>query len=119
MEIDLGTLGDFINSRQFFGSLAIGFPVLTIGLFVLYGIFKKIFFLRKILKFVILTFGLSVILLIPFVFFSAFADFERVKLALIYLSILVCVTVFTLFNTEETINFIKDTSKLKDHQSLK
>lgn len=118
MEIDLGIFGDFINSRQFFGSLAIGFPVLTIGLFVLYSIFKKVFFIRKILRFIILTFGLSIILLIPFVFFSAFADFEKLKLALIYLSILICVTVFTLFNTEETINFIKDTSKLKDKQNL-
>lgn len=119
MEIDLGIFGDFINSRRFFGSLAIGFPVFTIGLFVLYSIFKKIVFIRKILRFIILTFGLSVILLIPFVILSAFADFERLKLALIYLSILLCVTAFTLFNTEETVNFIKDTSRLKDNQNFK
>ncbi len=117
MEIDLGIFGDFINSRKFFGSLAIGFPVFTIGLFVLYGIFKKITFIRKILRFIILTFGLSIILLIPFVFFSAFADFEKLKLALIYLAILMCVTVFTLFNTEDTINFIKEASQLKDRQN--
>jgi hypothetical protein len=41
------------------------------------------------------------------------------KLSLIYLSILICVTVYTLFNTEETVNFIKDASKLKNKQNRK
>ncbi|WP_223606418.1 hypothetical protein [Chryseobacterium sp. OSA05B] len=116
MEIDLGTLGSFINSEKFFGSLAIGFPVLTIGLLMLYSVFKKIFFVKKILRFIILTFGLSVIVFIPFIFFSAFIGFEKLKLTLIYLTILICVTGFTLFNTEETVNFLKDASKLKNAQ---
>ncbi|WP_261511031.1 hypothetical protein [Chryseobacterium paludis] len=119
MEIDLGIIGSFINSQKFFGSLAIGFPVFTFGLFGLYGIFKKVFFIKKILKFIILTFGLSIIILIPFVFFSAFVGFDKLKLSLIYLSILLCVTVYTLFNTEETVNFIKEASKLKDKQNRK
>lgn len=118
MEIDLGILGSFINSEKFFGSLAIGFPVLTLGLFTLYSIFRKVFFIKKILKFIILTFGLSIIVFIPFVFFSAFLGFEIVKLTLIYLSVVICVTIFTLFNTEETVNFMKDLPKLKDKQKL-
>lgn len=119
MEIDLGILGSFINSNseKFFGSLAIGFPVLTIGLLALYSVFRKVYFIKKILQFIILTFGLSVIVFIPFVFFSAFIDFEKLKLALIYFSILVCVTGFTLFNTQESIHFIKDLPKLKDKQN--
>lgn len=114
MEIDLGPLGSFINSEKFFGSLAIGFPILTLGLCVLYSVFSKIVWVKKILKFIILTFGLSVIVLIPFIFFSAFTGFEKLKLTLIYICILFCVTILTLFNTEETVNFIKDASKLKN-----
>ncbi|MDH6250969.1 magnesium-transporting ATPase (P-type) [Chryseobacterium sp. H1D6B] len=114
MEIDLGIIGSFINSHRFLGGLAIGFPVLTFGLFGLYSIFRKIVFVKNILKFIILTFGLSIIVFIPFVFFSAFLDFEKLKLALIYLCILIGVTMYTLFNTQETINFMKDLSKLKN-----
>jgi ABC-type bacteriocin/lantibiotic exporter with double-glycine peptidase domain len=119
MEIDLGIIGSFINSQRFFGGLAIGFPILTFGLFGLYSIFSKVFFIKKILKCIILTFGLSIIILIPFVFFSAFLGFDKLKLSLIYLSILICVVVYTLFNTEETVNFIKDASKLKNKQNRK
>lgn len=119
MEVDLGIIGSFINSQRFFGSLAIGFPIFTFGLFGLYSIFKKIFFVKKILKFIILTFGLSIIVFIPFVFFSVFVGFDKLKLSLIYLSIVLCVAIYALFNTEETVNFIKDASKLKNKEDSK
>lgn len=114
MVIDLGIIGEFVNSRKFLSSLAIGFPVLTIGLFIIYSAVRKISFLKNIVQYILLTYGLSILIFIPVVFFSAFIETEKLKLALIYLVILFFVIIFTLFNQKEIINFMKDASKLKD-----
>ncbi len=119
MVIDLGVFGEFVNSRKFWGSMAIGFPVFTIGIFAIYSLVKKITFLKNIVQYIILTYGLSIIVFMPIVFFSAFIETEKLKLALIYLIILFSVSVFTLFNQKEVINFMKDLSQLKDFKTKK
>lgn len=108
MEIDLGILGEFVNSRKFWGSMAIGLPILTIGLFILYSLVGKISFLKNIVQYIILTYGFSIILMIPLVFFSAFLDAEPLKLALSYLIILFCISIYILFNQREVVKFIKE-----------
>ncbi len=119
MTVDLGIAGDFINSTRFWGGMAIGLPVLTIGLFMLYSLVKKISFSKNIVQYILMTYGFSVILLIPFVFFSAFLETEKLKIALTYLVILFFIAVFILFNQKEVVNFLKDISKLKNNRKLK
>lgn len=119
MVIDLGVLGDFVNSRKFWGSLAIGFPIATIGLCVLYSMVRKIPFLKNIVQYIVMTYGLSILLLMPIVFFSAFLETEKLKLALIYLVILFFVAIFTLLNQKEMVNFMKEVSKLKNFNANK
>lgn len=114
MEIDLGAFGDFVMSRRFWGSLAIGFPVVTIGLFVLYSLVRKVHFLKMIVQYILLTFGLSIIVFAPILFFSAFIEAEKLKLALVFLIIVFFVAIYTLFNQREIILFFKDFSKLKN-----
>lgn len=119
MVIDLGIIGDFVNSRKFWGTMAIGFPVVTIGLFVLYSIVRKITFLKNIVQYVLLTYGLSILLFMPILFFSAFLETEKLKLALIYLIIIFFVSIFTLLNQRECINFMKEVSKMKNFNANK
>jgi DNA integrity scanning protein DisA with diadenylate cyclase activity len=119
MTIDLGIIGDFVTLNKFWGGLAIGLPLLTIGLFVLYSLVKKIPFLKKMVQYILMTFGFSIILLIPLVFFSAFLETEKLKIALTYLVILFFVAVFMLFNQTEVVSFLKDISKLKNKNTLK
>lgn len=113
MEIDLGLVGEFVNSRRFWGSLAIGLPVSTIGLFTLYSLVRKISFLKNIVQYIIMTIGLSIILFAPVVFFSAFLQTEQLKLALIFIVILICVAFFVLFNQKSVVLFMKNISKEK------
>ena len=113
MEIDLGFVGEFVNSRRFWGSLAIGLPIITIGLFTLYSMVSKIPFLKNIVQYIIMTFGLSIMLFVPVVFFSAFLQIEELKLALIFIIILLCVAVFCLFNQKSVVLFMKNIIKEK------
>lgn len=113
MEIDLGLVGEFVNSRRFWGSLAIGFPVGMIVLFTLYSMVKNIPFLKKIVQYVIMTLGLSILLFAPVLFFSAFLQTEELKLALIFVMVLLSVGVFTLFNQSLVVRFLKNISEHK------
>lgn len=119
MVIDLGILGDFVNSRKFWGSLAIGFPIVTTVLFAIYSVVRKITFLKNIVQYILLTYGLSILLFMPIIFFSAFLETEKLKLALVYLIILFFVSIFTLFNQRECINFMKEVSKMKNFNANK
>lgn len=119
MVIDLGIVGDFVNSRKFWGSMAIGFPVFTIGILVVYSLVKKIPFLKNIVQYITLTYGLSIIIFMPIVFFSAFLETEKLKLALIYFVILFFVSIFALFNQKEVINFLKDFSNTRGFTTKK
>ena len=119
MVIDLGIVGDFVNSRKFWGSMAIGFPVFTVAILVVYSLVKKIPFLKNIVQYITLTYGLSIIVFMPIVFFSAFLETEKLKLALIYFVILFFVSIFTLFNQKEVINFLKDFSNTRGFTTKK
>lgn len=119
MVIDLGILGDLVNARKFWGTLAIGFPIVTIGLFALYSMVRKIPFLKNIVQYILMTYGFSILLFIPVLFFSAFLEIEKLKLALIYLIILFFVSIFTLFNQRECVNFMKEVEKLRNSSSYK
>ncbi|WP_292008408.1 hypothetical protein [Chryseobacterium sp.] len=111
MEIDLSIILKFFSTEKFVGGLAIVVPVFTVGTLLLYNIFRKIPIIKKGLQFLMLTFGLSIIIFIPFLFFSAFLPVENIKLILILIVICTGVSIYTLFNTQDTINFIKDFSK--------
>ncbi|WP_326980922.1 hypothetical protein VUJ46_11425 [Chryseobacterium sp. MYb264] len=113
MTIDLGILGEFVNSRKFWGSMAIGFPVITIGLFIIYSMVRKVPFLKGIVQYIIMTYGLSILVLMPVVFFSAFLETEKLKIALTYLVILFFTAIFTLFNQKQVVNFMKEIQKMK------
>lgn len=112
MTIDLGILGEFVNSRKFWGSMAIGFPVITIGLFIIYSMVRKIPFLKGIVQYIIMTYGLSILILMPIVFFSAFLETEKLKIALTYLVIVFFIAIFTLFNQKQVVNFLKEVQKM-------
>ncbi|WP_312397539.1 hypothetical protein [Chryseobacterium sp.] len=113
MTIDLGILGEFVNSRKFWGSMAIGFPVITIGLFIIYSMVRKVPFLKGIIQYIIMTYGLSILVLMPIVFFSAFLETEKLKIALTYLVIVFFIAIFTLFNQKQVVNFLKEAQKMK------